>query len=287
MANNDYWEQLRQPPVQALKKITGGRLNGMTDINPQWRLQAMTEVFGPCGIGWKYEIDRQWTEPASEDQVMAFCNVNLYILDPNSSESMAWGAPIPGTGGSMMITKERSGLHSSDECWKMALTDALSVAMKALGMAADIYLGAFDGSKYLRKAPEKQEAKQAAETPVRLAPKTDDKPAKKVIEVSTAATPDTLTPPANDTFTEDDDTVNPRAKFKFDSDEVKVLWERCQGHGIDKDLFKFICQNVGIKSWTHGIGRKQLADLEGAIGIEIIDSTYSKKMVEAMKKESE
>ena len=36
-----------------LKRISGGSLNGMTDINPVWRFQALTEAFGPCGFGWK------------------------------------------------------------------------------------------------------------------------------------------------------------------------------------------------------------------------------------------
>ena len=36
------WEALCRPPESALKKIGGGRLKGMTDINPQWRLQMMT-----------------------------------------------------------------------------------------------------------------------------------------------------------------------------------------------------------------------------------------------------
>ncbi len=50
-----YWDKLRQPPKEALKKITGGRLKGMTDISPIWRIKAVTEVFGPCGIGWKFK----------------------------------------------------------------------------------------------------------------------------------------------------------------------------------------------------------------------------------------
>ena len=31
-------------------------------------------------------------------------------------------------------------MYTSDECYKMALTDALSVACKALGVAADVLL---------------------------------------------------------------------------------------------------------------------------------------------------
>ena len=41
----------------------------------------------------------------------------------------------------MLVTKERDGLRTNDEGFKMATTDALSVAMKMLGVAADIYAG--------------------------------------------------------------------------------------------------------------------------------------------------
>ena len=34
----------------------------MTDINPVWRMKTLTEQYGPCGIGWYYEITDRWTE---------------------------------------------------------------------------------------------------------------------------------------------------------------------------------------------------------------------------------
>jgi hypothetical protein len=113
----------------------------MSDINPQWRLKAMTEAFGSCGDGWKYTIDKLWTEPGPEGCVMAFAQVSIWTA------GTALG-PIPGIGGSMMVAQEKGGLRANDECYKMAVTDALSVAMKALGVAADVYMGLWDGTKY-------------------------------------------------------------------------------------------------------------------------------------------
>ena len=144
MDNMRIWNAVKRPPKEALKSITGGRLSGMTDIKPQWRYQAMTELFGPCGDGWKYTIDRLWTEPGNEGQVMAFAQVSLYV----ARNAGAWSDAIPGVGGSMLVTKEKAGLHTSDEGYKMAITDALSTAMKILGVGADIYSGMWDGSKY-------------------------------------------------------------------------------------------------------------------------------------------
>jgi hypothetical protein len=143
--NLHLWNAVKQPPKSALKSINAGRLKGKSDINPQWRLQAMTEQFGPCGSGWKYTIDRLWTEPGTDGQVCAFALVSLYYKGVGLDE---WSEAVQGIGGSMLIEQESKGLHTSDEAYKMAVTDALSVAMKALGVAADIYAGKWDGSKY-------------------------------------------------------------------------------------------------------------------------------------------
>lgn len=160
------WNAMARPPQSALKQIKGGRLQGFTDVNPQWRYQAMTEQFGPCGIGWRYTIDRLWTEPGAEGEVLAFAQVSVYTRadDRPGHESQ----PIVGIGGNHLIVKEAKGLRNNDECWKMAVTDALSVALKMLGVAADVYAGLWDGSKYVdlkvEKAAEKAEAKATVKT---------------------------------------------------------------------------------------------------------------------------
>jgi len=144
MVNNlCFWDKLKQPPQSALKTIKAGRLKGMTDISPQWRIKAMTETFGPIGQGWKYEITNKWNEPGADGVVFAFAEVDLFYKSDGE-----WSDAIPGIGGSMLVAKEKNGLHSSDEGYKMAITDALSVAMKFLGVASSIYEGKWDGSKY-------------------------------------------------------------------------------------------------------------------------------------------
>ena len=39
----------------------------------------------------------------------------------------------------MFVEIQKNGAHVSDECYKMATTDAISVACKQLGIGADIY----------------------------------------------------------------------------------------------------------------------------------------------------
>ena len=144
MKNTELWDALNRPPKSALKPIKAGRLKGMSDINPQWRYRALTEQFGPCGFGWKYEVNRLWLDPGANGEVIASAQISLYVkLDDK------WSEPIPGIGGSKLIAKESMGAHSNDEAYKMAITDALGVAAKMLGVAADVYMGLWDGSKYV------------------------------------------------------------------------------------------------------------------------------------------
>lgn len=149
MNSLELWDKVKQPPPTALRTIEAGRLKGKSDINPQWRYQVMTEHFGMCGVGWKYDVE-VWNEPAPDGQVFAFAKVNLSVLCAGE-----WSEPIPGIGGSMLVSKEQAGLHASDEGYKMAITDALSVAMKMLGVGANIYLGLSD-SKYQPKKDERK-----------------------------------------------------------------------------------------------------------------------------------
>ena len=133
MGNLDLYNKLKVVPAEAIKPIQNGRLKGKSDINPMWRIKTMTEHFGVCGIGWKYVITKQWTETFGSE-TKAYCNIELFVKVDGQ-----WSDAIQGTGGSSEVTMERNGSYVSDECYKMALTDALSVAMKALGVGADIY----------------------------------------------------------------------------------------------------------------------------------------------------
>lgn len=142
MNNMELYELGRQVPNEAMKPITAGRLKGFTDINPMWRIKRLTEMFGPCGIGWWYEITDKRMEAGANSEMCAFVDIKLfYRLGDTVSQ------PVYGTGGSSFVAKEKNGMYTSDECFKMALTDAISVAAKAIGVGADVYY-AKDRDKY-------------------------------------------------------------------------------------------------------------------------------------------
>lgn len=171
MENLKLYNNVRAVPKEALKEIQGGKLKGKSDINPMWRIKTLTEHFGPCGIGWYYEIVSQWLEQSSSGEVAGFCNINLYVK--NGEE---WSKPIQGTGGSSFLAKTKNGLEISDEVYKMALTDAISVACKALGFGADVYWNS-DRTKYDKQT---ENAQPSANTTATAQPKQPVQPQKEL-----------------------------------------------------------------------------------------------------------
>lgn len=141
MENLHFYNLGREVPDSAKKPISAGRMKGSTDINPVWRIKKLTEMFGPCGIGWYYVPTKKWLESYGEE-IACFVDIELYIKVDGE-----WSKPIYGNGGNMFAAKEKSGIHVSDECYKMATTDALSVACKQLGIGADVYFEK-DKTKY-------------------------------------------------------------------------------------------------------------------------------------------
>lgn len=139
----DIYEAGRAVPPEAQKSFNNGRFSG-TDINPMWRIKKLTEMFGACGVGWYYDVVSERAEEHG-GMTIAVVDLNLYIKVDGE-----WSKPIYGTGGNTIVTAKGA---VSDEGYKMALTDALSVACKALGIGADVYFSK-DKTKYTAKPPQ-------------------------------------------------------------------------------------------------------------------------------------
>lgn len=151
MGNLELYNKVRSCPDEAKKTIQAGKLKGYTDINPMWRIKVLTEHFGVCGIGWYYEEVERWTNETANNEVGAYIKIHLYVRINDQ-----WSKPIVGVGGNKLCGKG-VGDGQNDEAWKMALTDALSVACKNLGIAADVYFDK-DRTKYNNvQEPEEEE----------------------------------------------------------------------------------------------------------------------------------
>ena len=145
--NMSIWDQVCTTPPERTQKFSysaGGKQ--FNDINPAWRLQVLTEQFGPCGQGWGYDILDRWREKWGD---VDCCYVMLRIWYMRDGTRCETGYQIGGT----------AVQYSPDECWKMSITDALGKCAALLGVSADIYLGTFD-TKYRDKATSQPAAGQ-------------------------------------------------------------------------------------------------------------------------------
>lgn len=129
-----------------------------TALKPIWATKRMTETFGPCGIGWGMTEPRFRTINTDEE-ILVFCTVGLW-------HSRDRTALVYGVGGDKVVKKDKNGLQTSDESFKAAYTDALSNAMKQLGVGADIHMGLFEDNKYIEWAKSQYEEPKPEEVDI-------------------------------------------------------------------------------------------------------------------------
>lgn len=142
MDNLAIYNKYKSVPQEALKDFNNGKFKG-TDINTMWRIKSLTEAFGMCGVGWYFVPKKMWIETTSNGEQFAFAEIELFVKVDGE-----WSKPISGNGGNKLTRITKDGeISTSDEAYKMAITDALGVACRNLGFGADIYW-ANDKTKY-------------------------------------------------------------------------------------------------------------------------------------------
>lgn len=166
MKNMELYEAFRKAPDNALRQIQAGKLKGKTDINPMWRIKVLTERFGPCGVGWNTRNVKYETLPGANGEVVVSCELDLVYRLENGE----WSDPVHGIGGNMLVQTQKGALTTNDDAYKSAYTDAISVAAKALGVAADVYWNT-DTTKYTRYTQPEQTLPPAQ--PVQTTPESE------------------------------------------------------------------------------------------------------------------
>ncbi len=136
----ELWESLFETDPNYAKDFqrTGG-FKG-TAIDPIWRCKRLTEVLGPCGIGWGFDVVDD--KIVGSEQPIHYVRISFWYR---------WGEEtgrFDSFGCTPVLMKRRDGFMPDEEFAKKSLTDALMTAAVRIGMSADVYLGEFDGDKY-------------------------------------------------------------------------------------------------------------------------------------------
>jgi hypothetical protein len=145
MSNMRIWDAVSKTDPKHTKgfKRAGG-FQG-TAIKPIWLTKRLTEQFGPAGSGWGM-TKPEFQVVTAGDEILVYCTVGLWYTDGAVADNMVYGV-----GGDKVMGKNKYGPFTNDEAFKASYTDALSNAMKQIGMGADIHMGLFEDDKYLRE----------------------------------------------------------------------------------------------------------------------------------------
>lgn len=158
----ELWDKLgKTDPAHTKKFKRSGGFEG-TAIKPMWSYRRMTEEFGPCGKGWGINQPKFDVVPATEGEVLVYCTVSVWY---ETHDQMAFGV-----GGDKVVGKNKFGLSTDDEAFKKAYTDAVTNALKMIGVGADVHMGMFDDSKYVNAVGQEfaQEKQQTTKSSAQL-----------------------------------------------------------------------------------------------------------------------
>jgi hypothetical protein len=146
MTNTDLWDCLGKTDPKHTKAFQrAGGFKG-TAIKPIYSYRRMTEEFGPCGQGWGINEPTFQVVQGHDGEVLVYCTTSIWH---GARENVVFGV-----GGDKAVVKQSSGLRGDDEAFKKAFTDAITNALKSIGVGADVHMGLFDDSKYVASLKE-------------------------------------------------------------------------------------------------------------------------------------
>jgi hypothetical protein len=148
------WKALgRTDPAHTKQFSRAGGFKG-TAIKPIWITQRLTEQFGPCGVGWGIDEPQFQVVAGDNREMLVYCTVSCWHGTPTNK--------LYGVGGDKVVTHIKANpqynraerWENDDEAFKKAFTDAVNNAFKFVGVGADVHMGLFDDSKYVREVAE-------------------------------------------------------------------------------------------------------------------------------------
>lgn len=142
------WHAVERTDPAHVKAITGKAYRGNSP-KPHYLIHKATETFGPCGLGWGFDI----VEEKLLDGALLAPGFYERIHTARVRVWYEWGGKrgtVEHVGQTAFCGKRKSGDGFTDEdAPKKSVTDALIKALSMIGFAGDIFMGRFDDSKYV------------------------------------------------------------------------------------------------------------------------------------------
>ena len=162
-SNLSLWKSVEQTDPSQTKAITGKPYKG-TSPKPYWLVQKATETFGPCGIGWGFQIVSERVEDGATGDKVHIAHIRLwYVWDGKRGE-------VDHIGQTMFAGKNKNGPFTDEDAPKKSVTDALVKALSMIGFAGDIFMGRYDDNKYVQELRDEARNTNPAPSQARVTP---------------------------------------------------------------------------------------------------------------------
>jgi len=145
------WDLVKDTDKSFVKPMFSANGSNLSSINPNYQVLRATNLFGPCGIGWGYEVTSESyiqgpslypERPEAGNHTLHVVQVKLWYKHKGEIGAVSH------FGQTKLSSVDASGKVIFDEdAPKKSLTDGISKCLSMLGFSADIYGGQFDGSQ--------------------------------------------------------------------------------------------------------------------------------------------
>lgn len=159
MTNNlSIWESFADIDPKFTKPISG-RDYGGTSPNPQYVIRCLTELFGPAGKGFG------WNVAAEEFREMGgtylhWCRIRFWWKDEDGVHSVEEYGQTKAA-----YVTSKGTMRVDEDAPKKSLTDAIIKGASHIGIAANIFLGRWDDQKYVAEVNEEFRREEKANQP--------------------------------------------------------------------------------------------------------------------------
>lgn len=151
--NLNLWAKHADIDPAFTKPITGKAYKG-TSPNPQYVIRCLTDMFGPVGQGFGWDVVAEDFTPLA-GETLHWCRIRFWHTDrANTFDSYGQTkASYTTSSGKIMVDEDAP---------KKSLTDAIIKAASHIGIGANIFLGRWDDQKYVAQVAKEY---KEAETP--------------------------------------------------------------------------------------------------------------------------
>lgn len=181
MNNTKIWDQVKKTDPSATKTSNqGGRQQ--TSIDGYWMIGRATELFGPLGIGWGYEVlDERLDDGAPALVSAGEGNPPLVITTKTHTIKLRLWYKHAGEVGEVIqyghtpaLYRSKHGVSDDGEAPKKSLMDAIKKSLSMLGFCSDVFTGQFDDRDYVNQVKIESEINKAEDREAEIAAKREE-----------------------------------------------------------------------------------------------------------------